>query len=417
MKKAIALLLAIVLALSQFGCMSNREEEETALPDDEDEEYPEGGEEEYAIISWSGKLPSGDARILLDFCAEIARRNLNADESRAVSPVSVLYALGMTASGAQGETLSQLEEAIGLPVGSLNAFMKGYAAKLSENGGKVNLANSMWINEAYGLTYEPEFLNALKEYYRAEGFSGVFGPELCEKLNKWVSDNTYGMIKETLKEMDPEACMYIVNALALDLEWQFKYTGSFDGTFTREDGTEENCKMLLSTEYNFLKDEDTTGFIKHYKDGFAFVALLPGEGIAMEDYLKSLSGEKIVKLLENVERGCEVNTWVPEFDGDGEFDIADSLEDMGVTDLFDEDYADLRGISDAGGNNLFISEMLQKTERKFYSEGTKAAAAPYGVFSPNSIPYEVYLNRPFVYMILDPYENLPLFIGVVNSVA
>lgn len=369
------------------------------------------------LVCRAASLENAEDTTLLDFYAEIARLNLNGDDSAVISPVSLLYALGMLTNGADGETLAQLEKTIGLPADSLNAFMKDYAAKLAENEGNVNLANSMWINEKYDLSYEPEFLAALEEYYKAEGFSGVFDNALRDKLNKWVSDNTYGMIDKLLEEINPDASSYLVNALALDLEWQFKYTGSFDGTFTREDGTEENCKMLLSTEYNFLKGEDTTGFIKHYKDGFAFVALLPGEGIAMEDYLKSLSGEKIVKLLENVERGCEVNTWVPEFDGDGEFDIADSLEDMGVTDLFDEDYADLRGISDAGGNNLFVSKMCQKTYIKFYKEGTKAAAATYGVLSPNSIPYEVYLNRPFVYMILDPYENLPLFIGVVNSVA
>jgi serine protease inhibitor len=46
--------------------------------------------------------------------------------------------------------------------------------------------------------------------------------------------------------------------------------------------------------------------------------------------------------------------------------------------------------------------------------GTKAAAAS-GVGGFDSLPSYVYLNRPFVYMILDTKTNLPIFIGVMTE--
>ena len=368
------------------------------------------------LVCRAASLENAEDTTLLDFYAEIARLNLNGDDSAVISPVSLLYALGMLTNGADGETLAQLEKTIGLPADSLNAFMKDYAAKLAENEGNVNLANSMWINEKYDLSYEQEFLAALEEYYKAEGFSGVFDDALCDKLNKWVSDNTYGMIDKLLDEINPDASTYLVNALALDLEWKVKYTDTYDEKFTREDGTEEDCKMLHGTESVFLHDADTVGFIKDYKDGFKFVALLPDEGISMEDYLKSLTGEKIAGLLGSKIEYCDVYTRMPEFEGRSTFKLKEPLEEMGAVDMFSPANADFGRMSDG---NLYVSSVVQKTYIKVYKDGTKAAAATYIDTMPTAVLSEehaVYLDRPFVYMILDPYESLPLFIGVVNSV-
>jgi len=368
------------------------------------------------LVCRAASLENAEDTTLLDFCAEIARLNLNGDDSAVISPVSLLYALGMLTNGADGETLAQLEKTIGLPADSLNAFMKDYAAKLAENEGNVNLANSMWINEKYNLSYEQEFLAALEEYYKAEGFSGVFDDALCDKLNKWVSDNTYGMIDKLLDEINPDASTYLVNALALDLEWKVKYTDTYDEKFTREDGTEEDCKMLHGTESVFLHDADTVGFIKDYKDGFKFVALLPDEGISMEDYLKSLTGEKIAGLLGSKIEYCDVYTRMPEFEGRSTLKLKEPLEEMGAVDMFSPANADFGRMSDG---NLYVSSVVQKTYIKVYKDGTKAAAATYIDTMPTAVLSEehaVYLDRPFVYMILDPYESLPLFIGVVNSV-
>ncbi|MFR3386627.1 MAG: hypothetical protein ACLTST_09635 [Lachnospiraceae bacterium] len=57
------------------------------------------------------------------------------------------------------------------------------------------------------------------------------------------------------------------------------------GTFTREDGTTEKVEYLHSSEYEYLKDGQASGFLKYYANGdYAFAALLPNEGISMEDY-------------------------------------------------------------------------------------------------------------------------------------
>lgn len=50
-----------------------------------------------------------------------------------VSPLSVLYALGMTANGADGETRAQMEEVLGASVDDLNAYLHAYDQTLAAN--------------------------------------------------------------------------------------------------------------------------------------------------------------------------------------------------------------------------------------------------------------------------------------------
>ena len=58
---------------------------------------------------------------------------------------------------------------------------------------------------------------------------------------------------------------------------------------------------MYATEYQYLSDDLATGFIKCYKDhSYAFVALLPREGVSMEKYLQSLTGEQLQFLLSKV---------------------------------------------------------------------------------------------------------------------
>src|SRR5699024_341751 len=72
------------------------------------------------------------------------------DEVRStlLSPVSVVYALAMTANGAAGETLAQMESVLGLPLEELNAYLRTYTDRLpEETGGRCSLDNSIWFRD------------------------------------------------------------------------------------------------------------------------------------------------------------------------------------------------------------------------------------------------------------------------------
>lgn len=79
-----------------------------------------------------------------------------------VSPLSALYALGMTANGAKGETLSQMESMFGLTVGELDAYLGALARDFPDQEGcRLDLANSLWIKDSEDFAVEPAFLQAM----------------------------------------------------------------------------------------------------------------------------------------------------------------------------------------------------------------------------------------------------------------
>ena len=77
-------------------------------------------------------------------------------------------------------------------------------------------------------------------------------------------------------------------------------------------------------------------------------------------------------------------------------------------------------VGTSGAGNLYISRVIHKTFISVAEMGTKAGAATVvemadGGAMPDEIK-EVYLNRPFVYMLIDCENNIPFFIGTMMDV-
>ena len=60
--------------------------------------------------------------------------------ARLLSPLSVLYALGMTANGASGETLKQIETAAGMSLTELNDYLYTFRMSLPANSKSARLS-------------------------------------------------------------------------------------------------------------------------------------------------------------------------------------------------------------------------------------------------------------------------------------
>ena len=79
------------------------------------------------------------------------------------------------------------------------------------------------------------------------------------------------------------------------------------------------------------------------------------------------------------------------------------------------------GIYNSGKNNIYISRVLHKTFVSVGEKGTRAGAATVVEMVKNTsisinTPKEVYLDRPFVYMLVDCENNIPFFIGVMSDI-
>lgn len=371
-------------------------------------------------------LPSADAITCTDFAVRLFQEcaRSQGDGNILVSPLSVITALAMTANGARGETLEQMEELFGADVASLCSYLYNYNKNLpTDQKNKLHSANSIWVRDDRSFTVQPDFLQTNTEWFNADVYMAPFDSSTLKDINKWVSRNTDKMIPKILDEIPEEAVMYLINALAFDTEWQSVYYDHQvrEDVFTREDGTRQETEMMYSTEYTYLQDTQAQGFVKYYHDAkFAFAALLPHEGVSLAEYTASLTGERLHELLSNPEK-TTVDTAIPKFDTEYSTLLNDVLENMGMTDAFDSDAADLSGLGTGPGENLFISRVIHKTYIAVNEIGTQAGAATVVEVSRKSAMIvdeeikTVYLDRPFVYMIIDCEENLPIFIGTVTD--
>lgn len=352
------------------------------------------------------------------FAAELFKDNYSKGKTTLVSPLSVLTALALVQNGAESETLAQLEQALGgLDRDTLNAYMRAYCDFLTESD-ELKIANSVWTDSS--AEAKRDFLQKAVDSYSAQLFSAPLSdPKTVESVNSWVKKNTDGMIPKIIEKADRYAVMMLVNAIAFDAKWETPYKRSDIEKleFTSYSGSKKKTDFMCSTENVYLKDGGAVGFMKPYKNGrFAFAALLPDENTGIDDYVASLSGDKLMKIFSSAKRGNEVNVKMPKFRAEYSAQLIDTLKKMGVKDAFDSKTADFSSLIE--NRDAYIATVVHKTFIEVDEKGTRAAASTLVGADTMSLmePYSVCLNRPFVYMIVDTETNLPLFIGVQTEI-
>lgn len=419
MKKRIpALGLCLALALFLAGCGSracgNKVLAEDLMADMRADVQP------VSVEANDGEV---EALAVTEFSVRLFQESREEGENTLVSPLSVLCALAMTANGARGETMAQMETLFGMPISELNEYLYVYTQALPEGKTyQLNLANSLWIRDDGRIQVEEDFLRTNATWYDAGVYQAPFDNSTVKDINAWVSENTDGMIDHVLDRVPEETVLYLINALCFEAQWKNIYYEHQvrDGVFTTEEGDARDVELMYSNEYQYLEDDKAAGFMKFYDDeAYAFVALLPKEGVRLRDYIASLTGENLRTMLSNVQ-DTKVETAISKFQSEYTVEMKEILQTLGMTDAFDPEQADLSGIGETSTGLLYINQVLHKTYIAMDEQGTKAGAATVvatgeGAAPPTEVK-TVYLDRPFLYLIVDREAGLPVFMGTVMDI-
>lgn len=355
----------------------------------------------------------------MDFAANLLK-NSSSDESVVLSPLSLYTALSMTANGASGKTLRELEKAMGqdLNISEINTFIHYLNERvkvLNNEEGYVNSANSLWIRDNYSV--KAQFLQTVVNYYDAE----VFRTELkAEEINSWIENKTDGEITDMLSALDKDTALVLVNALLFDDEWLTPYEENdvYDAGFRGING--EEFVSFMSSNEMLIESKDAKGMIKSYKNTpCKFVAILPDEKISIDEYVESLSGAKLENLLNSASGVNRCVAHVPEFNLRSKLSLNETAKTMGMKlMLTDEANFDALTMSE----NLKVTDILQESFVDVSPKGTKAgsstaiAVKPGASSATESDIVSLVFDRPFVFMIVENESNLPLFIGTVKSI-
>ncbi len=375
-----------------------------------------------------GDLPMTEeaAEMVADWSVSLLQEVVSGSESMGnivLAPAEVQRVLAIAATGARGETLSQIEAAIGSgqAIGDISRAVAGFTASLSSSeSATVEAAASVWCNSGESVTIDPVFLQTVSGYFGADVYRSDFGPKTVDDINTWVKRATDGMVSDLISQLGPDLVAVLLTALSFDAAWAEPYSDRqvVPGAFLSASGLAQETDFLQSAEMGFLDDGSATGFVKPYGGGaYDFVALLPDEGLSLRNYLMSLDGESFRRTLRQAQE-TPVVTALPQFSSSTSLDLVQVLQAMGIIDAFLPGRADFSGLGRSDRGPLYVDQVVQRASIEVTPAGTRAGAATAVTMSAGAAPIDktVILDRPFLYAIVDHASEVPIFMGVMTSV-
>ena len=431
LKKTVSILLTASMGASMVcGCSKDKsDKEKTDEPKASAMEIVEGGFDysKYENVSYE---PEKVDQAYLQFVMNLYSKCTSAGEGEnvMVSPASVMMALSVAAAGADGETFEQMVNTMapGIDPDEFMKFASDYNKYLNEAEGiDLSCANSLWLNQAFCSQVFGSYLEYVKDKFNANATALDFEDgESVEIINDWINENTNGMIKKAINDLEPSNIMVIVNAIAFEAAWMDAYEEYQveEGKFTTADGGTVDVSMLNSVEDYYFENDIATGFMKPYEGGrYAFVGILPkDETLSIEEFSNLLTAEQYMAFWESGTYEFDVITSMPKFESKYEITLNDVLKSMGMEDAFDMDNADFTKIISSEDYNAYISKVIHKTYIDVNENGTRAAAVTVVTLDAAAAMEEpeykyVNLDRPYVYAIVDTESGTPLFIGNVTD--
>lgn len=345
------------------------------------------------------------------------------NENVIISPLSIHITLGMMANGAKGATQDEILRAIGgdIPLKELNGYMNTlFRTVATDEKSALSLANAVWLRRDIATFVKPTFLQTVSDQYRASVYAEEFNDTALQNINAWVNEKTDGRIDGILDHIGKDDMVYLLNAAALEEEWQVPYHRSqvAPGKFNAISGKERDVSMMRKKVYYYYDDGDALGFKLPLKRDFNFSVLLPNEGTNVYDYIQQLTAEDLLATLGNSKEG-EAITRLPKFECESSFELKEILKSMGVRQVFSKN-ADFSNMLTEEPFNL--SNVRHKANITVDEVGTRAGASTITIMTgaappkPRPDPIEITLDRPFVYMITESKTNIPVFIGVVTDI-
>lgn len=339
-------------------------------------------------------------------------------ENVCYSPLSLYMALAMLSNGANGETQDEITAILNESDTAYLSQQMGKLFRLMYRKNDVStffMTNSLWMNGQV----KKEFIDiTTRNFYAAANTLDFDDPSAGDVISGWISDNTNNLLKPEIN-VDPLDLLYIVNTVYLKDEWldNFEEDATTEEVFTLSDGTEVTAEFMHRTlDTEVIKGEDFTGVSLPLKDTGKMTFILPDEGVDANSLLGTPEAVKALLNADNFQH-LSVKLSLPKFSFDSEFDLIQSLKDLGMKKAFKSEEADLTGITDFAA---YVSAVKQGTDITVNENGLEAAAFTYIAVTLECAPMEteaieINFDRPFVFIIES--ENVPVFIGTVQNPA
>ena len=339
-----------------------------------------------------------------------------------ISPYSASTVLQMACNGAGGQTKTEMQQVLGttgLTAEALNAANKECGQSLNSLGTNVVLsaANAIWYRK--GTPVKPVFISCNQQYFGATVDALDFdNPRSTGIINAWASKKTHGRINGIADGLiTPLTELVLANAVYFKGKWQvpFNAKSTKDRTFHLTSGRQKQVPMMEQTrEFDYRQGSGYQAVRLPYQGWYlAMYVVLPDADSSPEKLIGIMSGDTWQRVTKPGFEKREGSVVLPRFKVEYGVEFKEPLKAMGMRAAFGK--ADFSGMADRG---LFISAVRQKAFVEVNEEGTEAAAATVGLTYLSGQrdppkPFQMIVDRPFLFLIEDYQTKMILFMGVV----
>jgi len=346
-------------------------------------------------------------------------------ENRVYSPLNVYLALSMLAELTDGNSRAQILDLLGSD--SMEELREQatalWKANYNDDGATTTiLASSLWLDE--DINFIQPTLDTLADTYYASSYRGQMGSDEFNKaLQSWLNEQTGGLLEEQASqiELDAQTLMALATSIYFRAKWSSEFSEGMteEKTFHAPDGDMTCDFMHQGGSDTYYWGDQFSAVKKRFEGGEAMWFILPDEGTTPEQLLND--PQVMEFLLQKGEwannKHLIVNKAIPKFDVASQLDLCDGLKALGITDVFDYETSDFSPMT-TDLDEIFLSQVKHDARVMIDEEGCTAAAytvmAMAGAGMPPKEEVDFVLDRPFLFAITG-YDDLPLFVGVVNQ--
>eukprot|EP01083_Nonionella_stella_P078896 216163_1 len=347
------------------------------------------------------------------------------------SPFSIISAMTICLCGAANNTLDQL-----LSVLYSNTKNKSQASNTSQyncqyliakytsanHSPLIKVANKLWITKDTHIL--DSFMKTIGKTRDDISSINASQPVMAASIiNKWCSNHTKQKIQNVItpRIITPDTKLLITNAVYMRGKFvrPFEKTSNMISTpfYSNNRRNKKTSKVIMmysrACRCFALKVNGVYDIVKlRYKQShMALICVINNHSVRNKI---PLTMPQISKAMQH-SHAQKLRLYLPKFKYEFTMQLNDVLNEMGITDAFEDGVADFSAIN--GSKNLKIDNVIHKAIIEVDEEGTEAAAVTvvtmddFGCAMPINQPPEIKFNHPFVFYIYEEAKEIVLFSG------
>lgn len=305
------------------------------------------------------------------------------------------------------------------------------AAKYTEGSTKDQIENALGVMTPDALTYFKDnmpidtgtmFLVDDSTKLNAENiddfvFKDLQSAEIVGTVNDYVAYKTHNLITSLISNpFNDDTRAVVLDTLYFKGTWQHK----FDKDATNKQvfhGTNGDTETdFMNTRHKYAVNTEDKVIELAYESSSLVMDICYDIGnktpdTAFESYVSKSDQREFTY-------DYEVNLSIPKFETESYTSLADTCKSLGMTNMFDPAFSgDFKSLAD----DVYVSDIIQKTKIIVDEEGTEAAAVTMMTMDTACVMpdepkiLDITIDKPFVYAIRDTTTNIILFAGYVNG--